>query len=197
MKKFFILCLLILSGCAGSSSAHYRYVNFTPAVGVPEHVVPIWVDKNFSGMDMDAIDNSISEWNYVLNGHVHLEVVSRRFDMTIAELKRIDGMGGWAVMKIDSSNPAIKDKNWLAYCDHVSGHYMYIIKDRMRDKDVQRIALHEFGHLLGSEHVGTRVMYKYYTWGRYACVDWEVAREVAIHWNLTPDRLNSCVPIAN
>lgn len=195
MKKL-LLMLIFLVGCVRVTS-DYKYVTFTRRAEVPSVVVPIWIDKTFDVLDMNSLENSVAEWNYVLNGHIKLEIVSKEFDMSVSEIEEIKRRDGWIVMKIDSSNGMIKGKNWLAYCDHVSGHYMYIIRDRMRANDVQRIALHEFGHLLGSEHVGLHVMYPYYAWGRYNCIDWATAREVAMHWGMSPDRLNFCVPVTH
>lgn len=190
----FLWMLVLVFSCAGDYGK-YHYVKFTPAVTVPEHEVSIWVDKTFSAGDLESLDAAIFEWNFVLNGHVKLNIVSRDFDMEPSEIIRIRDADGWIIMKINGkTSEHVKDNTWLAYCDHVAGHYMYMIRDRLQDRDMKQVFMHELGHLLGSEHVGHHLMYKYYIFGRYSCVDRLTAEEVAFHWNLSPDRLNFCVP---
>lgn len=190
----FLWLLLVSLSCAHYGNKSYHYIRLTPPAAVAKAEVPIWIDKNFSAADLESLDGAIAEWNFVLNGHVKLVVVSRIFDMEPSEILKAKDLDGWLVMKIDSRNEVVREKNWLAYCDRVGGHYMYMVRDRLRDGDVKQVGMHELGHLLGSEHVGEHLMYKYYVWGRYSCIDRETAEEVAMHWNLTPDRLNFCVP---
>lgn len=187
--RLYYLMLLFLFACNGTLVG-YHYISLTPMVS-GSRVIEIWVDKNFNELDMRSLDGAISEWNYVLNGHVKLVVESRQFDMDPNEIMRIHENGGWIIMKIESGNMVWN--NWLAYCDHVGGHHMYMVRDRLKDGDMRRVFLHEIGHLLGSEHVGDHLMFKYYKFGRYSCVDSETASEVAFYWSLPIESLNFCV----
>lgn len=189
----FVWLMLVSLSCA-HDGVSYHYVKFTPPALSPSAEVSIWVDKNFSAADLESLDAAIAEWNFVLNGNVKLNIVSRTFDMMPDEILAARAADGWLILKIDSNNEHIKGNNWLAYCDSVGGHYMYMIRDRLKDRDMKRVFLHELGHLLGSEHVGHHLMYKYYIFGRYSCVDRQTAEEVAMHWNLPAGRLNFCVP---
>jgi hypothetical protein len=193
MKKIFILLCFIL-GCI-SPGRNFQYVSHSPAAVKARAVVPIWIDVTFSNADKEALGKAIAEWNYVLNGHVRLRVVSQSFDMSVEDIRESHRLGGWLILKIKGNNPRVADNNWLAFCNEVGGRYMYIIRDRLTDRDVQPIMLHEIGHLLGAGHVGYNVMHKYYAYGRYNCVDRRTAETVALSWHLRADQLNYCVPV--
>ena len=73
---------------------------------------------------------------------------------------------------------------------------MYLVRDRLSNDMVFGVTLHEIGHLLGSPHVGKRLMYPHFTRARNQCIDFDSMWAVASYWGLPTDRLNYCVEAA-
>ena len=176
----------------------YKYTaNDQRAAVVPKRVIPIWIDKNFGAADQVAIDDAIRQWNYAMNGYVRLEVVDTSFDMEIPKIVDQVNRGGWLFMRINHDNSIVPENSkgyWtIGFTERIGGHHLYLVRDRLGNDDVFGVTLHEIGHLMGSDHVGIRLMYPHYTRARFQCIDWETIRAVAVYWELDPANLNFCV----
>jgi len=209
MKMFVFLLLLItlltglLSGCAlllgeGPKLGQYRYTQMELYRGVTLKTIPIWVDKGFGESDRLAIDDAVRAWNYALNGYIKLNIVDFAFDMEIDKIVRQVNTGGWLFMRIDHDNPMVPigtDKGFwtIGFTETIGGHHLYLVRDRLANESVLGVTMHEIGHLLGSPHVGDRLMYPHFTRARFQCVDQATIWEVAVYQGIPPDRLNYCV----
>lgn len=198
------LIVFFLSSCAGFLKLNdpilgrYKYtVNDQHTAVVPKKVIPIWIDKNFGAADQIAIDDAIRQWNYAMNGYIRLEVVDTSFDMEVPKIVDSVRRDGWLFMKIAHDNPMVPENTkgyWtIGFTERVGGHHLYLVRDRLGNDDVFGVTLHEIGHLMGSDHVGIRLMYPHYTRARFQCIDWETIRAVAGYWELDPANLNFCV----
>jgi len=197
----------LVAGCASTLQhlspaklGEYSYVRKDAYLGTPLRVIPIWIDKNFGAGDQLAIDDAINQWNYAMNGYVVLKVVDTSFDMEVDKITKQVAEGGWLFMKIDSSNkivPDHKDKDkgyWtIGFTEKLGGSHMYLVRDRLRNEDVFGVTLHEIGHLMGSDHVGERLMYPHYGRARFQCIDQETIKAVAKWWDLNYGVLNYCI----
>lgn len=207
MKAWFALWLALLvslmAGCAAFGFSEprlgrYEYTqNTAGAAAQPIRVIPIWIDKNFGAADQLAIDDAINAWNYAMNGYVKLVVVDTKFDMEIPKIVESVRTGGWLFMRINHDSslvPANSKGFWtIGFCERISGHHLYLVRDRLGNEDVFGVTLHEIGHLMGSDHVGERLMYPHYTRARFQCIDWTTMTTVANVWDLPIENLNYCV----
>lgn len=180
-----------------------RYTQIQQYAGTPRKIIPVVVDKNFSTEDQKSIDDSISAWNYVLNGYLVMKVESWAFDMEIPVLKSVISRHGLVIMKVDSSSPLIPEKAkgkgmTLAWANDIGGTKIWAIRDRFETPDLFPIMLHELGHILGAGHEEDKpefsgyLMYPHYSRGTYNCVDGRAMKKVAEFQMLIPDRLNYC-----
>ncbi len=205
MKRFYVILALFVClaiGCLGHLG-EFRYTHSSCYSPVPLKVIQIHVDKHFGAADKLAIDDAIMQWNYALNGYIKLEVVSYDFDMETPTLQKcmVVGSNCWLIMKVDSSNPMVteidktkKGKTYtLAWANELGGNRMYLIRDRLTNKMVTGVTLHEMGHLLGSEHDDAYLMRPMYEWEKTRCVDYEAVMKVAKFQHLPAQCVSYCV----
>lgn len=200
-----VIITLIMAGCASvlkglepsPKLGVYSYTHKEKFNGSPVREIPIWVDKNFGEADKVAIDDAVNMWNFALNGYVVLKVVDTQFDMEVPKITEQVSKGGWLFMKIESTNKMVPDSKtkgfWtLGFVERIGGNHMYLIRDRLSNEAVFGVTLHEIGHLMGSPHVGQRLMYPHYSRARFQCVDYATIVKVAEYFNLPLAGLNYC-----
>lgn len=193
--------LLALCGLVfGMSCAHgpmpFHYVHSAPMSQPALKVIPIWIDSGFGEADRIEIDDAIRQWNYALNGYVHLEVVSWNFNMEPSIIQKVMHGGGWLILKIDSHSTFVHDAPnhfTLAFADSVGGNRVYFIRDRIQNEWMTGLAMHELGHLLGAQHNGQDLMQANYNWETFRCIDQATVTQVADYLHLPASRLNYCV----
>jgi len=204
---FFVLCCLVfgvmvgMAGCASTMGepgvGKYTYVRMPLYEGAAKRTIPIWVDKGFGEADRLAIDDAIGAWNFALNGYLKLSVVDMEFDMEVPKIVMQVNQGGWLLLRITSDNPLIPNNRkgyWtIGFVEHVGGHHLYLVRDRLANEAVFGVTLHEIGHLLGAGHVGNHLMNPHYSLARFQCIDYETIVAVAAYWGLPADRLNYCI----
>lgn len=176
----------------------YDYIHAVPHGGVYNREIPIWIDHDFGEADQIEIAKAVEQWNFVLNNYVHLVIVDTHFNMEISKITESVKTGGWLIMKLQSIDslvpiPAEPGLWTLAFVEHIGGSHMYLVRDRLANEDIFGVTMHEIGHLLGSSHVGTRLMYYKFSRVGYQCVDHETAVAVAEHNGLAAEDLNYCV----
>lgn len=206
MKQWILGILIVLAmaiGCMGHVVKPFRYISVPGYSSAPLKEYKVWVDKNFGEADKVAIDDAIKQWNYALNGYVVIKVESYNFDMEPEVLRSIMNGNGWVFLKIDSTSPLIDDGEkgpdgkpkfyTLAWVNSIGGNRMWMIRDRLSNRAVVGVTLHEIGHLLGSDHDKVYLMQPHYNWEDYRCVDYESMLRVAAYQHLPMDRLNYCV----
>jgi hypothetical protein len=164
----------------------------------PLRVIPIWIDGSFGQADRIEIDNAINAWNYAMNGYVVLQPVDWEFNKEIPKVVASVRDNGWLFMKIDSASKMVPEASAEGYkttgfTESVSGNHLYIIRDRLQNEDVFGVVLHEIGHLMGSNHVGDRLMSPHYSRVRFQCIDLATVTAVAEAWKIPVSHLNYCV----
>lgn len=197
-----ILALLggLVAGCATMMSqpmlGRYSYSQKELYQGQPVRVIPIWIDKDFGEADRVAIDDALQAWNYAMNGYIRLKVVDTSFDMEVDKIVQQVNQNGWLIMKIKSDNhlvPTSEKGYWtIGFTEKIGGNHLYLVRDRLANEDVFGVTLHEIGHLMGSGHVGERLMYPHYSRARFQCIDYVTIAKVADYQNLPVGALNYC-----
>lgn len=194
---FFLVCLLSLIGCGSRDNNMYYYIHAPNQTVIPLKVYNIYVDDSFGEADKVEIGKAIDQWNFALNGYIKLNVINWKFNMEPSEIKEGMENNGWFFLKIYSTSkfkPADKEGMWtLAYVDKLMGTRLFMIRDRIKNDDMQPIMLHEIGHLLGSEHVGSQLMYPHFSQDRFKCVDYDTIVRIAREQHLDVKNLNYCI----
>jgi len=199
MRLLLVFLCLLLCGCLELHPrlpilGAYQYTRIAPYTGQPITTIPIWIDKHFGEADNLALDDAINQWNYVLNGYIRLVVVDINFDMEQNKIEEQEKNKGWLILKISSTNPMIsKDSDRvLGFVDELGGHYIFIVRDRLANKDVLGVALHEIAHGLFAEHQGDRLMSPAYNLAGYQCIDEGTVEQISKHWKIPVDKMNYC-----
>lgn len=199
MKRLLLILMVILGcvSCLGHIPPPFHYVRHGGYSTIALKEIPVYIDKDFGEMDRLAIDDAVRQWNFAMNGYVKIQVQPEPFDMQIEIIRRCLSGGCWMVMKIDSNNPMSIDSSpesrKLAWVNDIGGNRIYVIRDRIENKWMTGIMLHEMGHLLGAEHDNVYLMRPHYNWEDYRCVDAAALKLVAEAQHLPFERLNYCV----
>jgi len=187
-------CLLLNSPQEGS----YRYTEKSEMRAEKAfREIPIWIDESFGEADMIEINGAVDRWNYALNGYIVLRVVDTHFNMEPLKIQEQIEKNGWLFMKIDSKTsftPPIGEKGFysIGFVERVGGNHLYLIRDRLGNNEVFGVTLHEIGHLLGSPHVGDRLMSPHFSVAKNQCIDFLTLKAVALWFHLPLNRLNYC-----
>jgi hypothetical protein len=169
-------------------------------------LIPIYLDKDFSKADRVVMDQVISEWNYVLNGYLKLQIVNDKLDhddmeSAVALVKKLRQTSeGVLVFSVDHDHGLVADDieeegGELAYVNALgdNGHFMFVIRDRIGTRNLHKILLHEFGHLMGANHVmAASLMFPAYSSSQRDCVDKITALQVAEYRKLDINHMNYC-----
>jgi len=102
---------------------------------------------------------------------------------------------GLMILKVPSYGNVMRyvdDGSIGAKADGIGGHVVYLLSDRITDKSVFAFALHEVGHVLGSEHTETGLMHPKYSPNKNYCVDRLAIQNIATFYGLDVKGLNYC-----
>jgi hypothetical protein len=203
-----VMIATIVAGCAALNPrlgsppklGEYTYIHAVPYMGPPVREIPIWLDKNFGEADKVEMDRAVDAWNFAMNGYIKLKIVDTKFDMEIDKIVQQVNKGGWLFMKIESTNKMVPDHHdkkkgyWtIGFVEQIGGHHLYLVRDRLANEDIYGVTLHEIGHLMGSGHVGQRLMYPHYSRARFQCIDYETMVKVSSFFDLKIEAMNYCV----
>ncbi len=197
MYKIILLFCFILVGC------HFKHTNIHPiyivreGAGTPIKVIPVYIDPSFTKNDKASITRAINTWNTALNGYIILKIESTNCQFTKSLIDRAKNGEIYLISEIFSSAPMIVkrdsgDNATLGLANKIGGNWFYIVRDRLTESDIYYIALHELGHLLGSDHTKHFLMQPYYNKSQYECIDDITIEAVADYWRLPLNKLNYC-----
>lgn len=189
--------MLVVSGCYAYLEPHLGQFVYTTqnSEGETKREIKIWIDGDFGEEDKLEIDNAIRAWNYSLNGQIKLVVVDTNFHNEPEKVIEQIRQNGWLILKINSRAPLVaKEKdNRVGFADRIGGTHIYLVRDKLFSVDVFGITLHEIGHLMGSGHIGERLMHKTYSRFKFQCIDIETIKEVAKYQRIDINKMNYCM----
>jgi hypothetical protein len=201
-RILFLFSLMVCLFQCGHLPTPFHYVKQSPYAVAPLKTIDVWIDKDFSDNDQIFIDDAVNQWNFALNGRIHINIVSRQFNMEESIIRKVFDGGGWLFMKVTSDNPMVQDvpnkdgspgSVVVAWADKVGGNRIYMVRDRLPDKWMTGVMLHEIGHLLGAKHQVTYLMEPTYKYEDSRCIDEDTLKQVAIVQDIPFNRLNYCV----
>lgn len=167
----------------------------------PDRVIQVYISQEISFSDTLEIQRAIDQWNYALNGHIDIQIVSTNFNMDMTEIRYAMDHGHWIIQQITKDNSMVPAKithdngtvsDTAAFVNHVGGNCMYLVRDSMMDSWVYGVTLHEMGHLLGAQHNGKLLMAPIFNAYDYQCIDRGTMEQVANYLGLSMDQVNYC-----
>jgi hypothetical protein len=204
MKRILPLLLVTLLIMLGCGTSQWTYKHVSPADHISNaKVIPIYIDSTFSDEHAKAIKDSIAEWNLVLNKQITLKLDST-FVGLIDGQRRLDEVNrtglGYVIINLEETSPILsglveEGDGTLAFVRRFDGHVMVIVGDRIGNRNLKTIVMHEIGHLLGSFHVNIpgSLMMPYYGNDQADCIDKVTVAQVAGYNHLLLEHLNYCV----
>jgi hypothetical protein len=172
----------------------WRYTEHPSPVSTGR-TVPLFVDADFAPYERDRIVSAMRQWNYALNGFVQFQARLLPQDPTPAMLAQIRRSGGWVVARVDSRHPIAhqgEGLHALAVTTGNRGGFVYVISDRIGNRDLAGVVMHEFGHVLGAGHDGHGLMAPVYNAAMGRCIDHDAVALVADAQHLPVNQLNWC-----
>lgn len=204
-----LFSLITIVGCSTTlPQPMYSYRSVAPTEHYLEvKTVSLYIDKDFTPVERKAFDQAIKDWNYAMNGYVKIQIVSDKLDhddkpaLNALAKKLIPTGEGVFVMRLNHDHPLLADMEEdenvqkLAFVNNLgdSAHWFVVIADTIGTKNLHKILLHEFGHIMGSEHILVpSLMYPGYGPKQFDCIDRFTMAMVAEHRDLQLSHLNYC-----
>lgn len=188
--------LLSVVPASAATMGGWRYTDHA-APATTGRTVDLFVDRDFDDYERGRIVSAMRQWNYALNGFVWFRARTLPDNPTRELLAQIKRSGGWIVARVDSRHPiARQGEGTQALAVTVGGRgggFVYVIGDRIGQRDLTGVVMHEFGHVLGAGHDRSGLMAPVYNPAMGRCIDREAVALVAAVHRLPLDRLNWCV----
>lgn len=201
---FWVSISLLIASCLAYAPPPKFYYTQRAPVAMPERIIPVYIEKDFSETDRLEMQQAIDQWNNALNGHVKIIIASQDFQMATYQIKEVKQNNGWMFLKIRQDNPLIPSQSFsspdqpqvftLAFTNHIGGDEVWFVRDVIPDEYmIQGVTLHEIGHLLGAQHDGIYLMAPHYSELDFQCIDEATMKQVSQNINVPMDSLNYCL----
>jgi hypothetical protein len=147
-------------------------------------VMPVRIGDGFTAYERARILRAVNEWNYALNGHVRFEIVEEEAPYEIVA----------SSLRAPNPPPGVRPKYLLANTPPpMSGPMIsQVFVQRLGNRDLKALMLHELGHMLGLPHANAGVMSPDYDLIGWRCIDKTTATALAIKRNLPLGQFNWC-----
>jgi hypothetical protein len=212
MTKIFSLLPIALAGlCFQAASAEaapasgprgaqqVQYTSIAPVqMAKAVEVIPVRIDVQFGTAERAKILEALRHWNHVLNGQLRFDVAAQPYNVNIPgapaarnawTVARVSGTG---VSPIPGRGPQL---GTLAQAQELTngGGMVVVFADKLGQRDLAQIMLHELGHVLGLGHDNAgRLMAPYYAGNAQQCIDKGAVQAVAHSKGLAFGALNWC-----
>lgn len=213
MKRLSLLLFLFIGlvSCVSApiATGMYTYHSVAPEANHQNfQLISIYLDKDFTKSDRAIIDQVIKEWNFALNGYLKIQIIFDKLDhddkyALKSLVHKLAPTGeGILMFKLNHDHEMIsgveKEEDSsirLAFTNGLgdSGHVFVVVGDSIGSRNLHKILLHEFGHLMGADHVQIpSLMFPYYGNKQFDCIDKLTAALVAEYRDLDLNHLNFC-----
>lgn len=201
LSLLFILISILSINC-GKQPNLINPIYIKQETGItPLNIIPVYIDIKFCNSEKKLIKKAIDNWNDALNGYLVLKVVGLEFKETPKAIDDIIKNKSYVILRAYSSDEIIKERDIndnenviVGLANKLGGNVMHLVMDRLTEKDIMEITMHELGHLLGADHTDEKyLMSIIYNKERYKCVDLFTIKQVAEYWHLPIRRMNYCI----
>jgi hypothetical protein len=217
MTKIFSLLPIALAGlCFQAATAdaapatgprdqqQLRYTSIAPVRPAKAvEVIPVRIDVQFNAGERAKIVEAVRHWNHALNGQVRLDVATQPYNVnapsnsagaapTARNTWTVARVSGTGVSPIPGRGPQL---GTLAQAQELTngGGMVVVFADKIGQRDLAQIMLHELGHVLGLGHENAgRLMSPHYAGNAQQCIDKGAMQAVAQIKRLTFQALNWC-----
>jgi hypothetical protein len=146
-------------------------------------IVPVIMVGPFSGDQQASIRQAADEWNRTLNGHIRFEI------QPVTREPKVGAVTAVLKSPVNNKSEELATTTTL----QTGGGLVLVYLDRLGSRNLDGIMLHEFGHVLGLQHEGTRgLMAATYNPYDQKCVDHAAAAQAARLYNLPLQDLKWC-----
>ena len=184
---------------AGPKTTTMQYTSIAaPASLAPVEVIPVRIDINFGAGERAKIVEAVKHWNHALNGQIRFEVAAQPYNVntpagaTAANTWTVAKVSGRGVSPIPGRGPGL---GTLAQAQELTngGGLVAVFADKIGNRDLSQIMLHELGHVLGLGHENAgRLMSPHYAGNAQQCIDRGAMQAVAQVKRLNFNTLNWC-----
>lgn len=192
-----LIAALLLSTLPANATERMDGWHYTThaAPATTGRVIDLFVDRDFNDYERQHLLSAMRQWNYVLNGFVQFRGRLLPEDPTPTMLADIRRSGGWVVARVNSRHPVARQGEGihaLAVTTGSRGGFVYVISDRIGNRDLTGVIMHEFGHVLGAGHDSYGLMAPVYSAAMGRCIDQGAVAMVARAQHLPMKQLNWC-----
>jgi hypothetical protein len=197
MIKYLLLLLVLLGACATTPPPAWPvYTEAAP----PEHPMPdiqqVLIDADFTPPHKQAIRAAVDSWNIALNGYRKYVIEDEDYRLEVGPLKRIvDTHQGVIILSLQRAHVKGLPGGVLAFVK-MGLPVIHVIEDAIGSRDLAAIVMHEFAHIMGTDHLEIPgvLINPSYSRGNL-CIDWltvQAVAEVNRHRGWDPNHMRHC-----
>jgi hypothetical protein len=186
-------------GVAQPTGARVAYTNVAPQAAAAAEVIPVRIDVRFTADERAKIIEAVKHWNHSLNGQIRFDLQAQGYDPEAPQARIGGRTNTWIVARVvGTSASPVPGKGpqlgTLAQAQSLGdGGIVTVFAEKIGNRDLAQIMLHEFGHVLGLGHENAgRLMAPYYSASAQQCIDKGAVQAVAQLKGLPFEALNWC-----
>ncbi len=174
----------------------------------PVEIIPVRIDTQFNVEERAKILEALRHWNHALNGQIRFDVSATPYNVSgpVASapttknawiIARVSGTGAMPAGVLQNRGPQLGMT--LAQTQQLLGEggMVLVFADKIGNRDLGGIMLHELGHVLGLGHDNAgRLMAPTYSASAQQCIDRGAVQAVAQIKGLAFENLNWCADTA-
>jgi hypothetical protein len=180
-----------------NGGAAVQYTSLAPVQTARVETINIRIDMQFSGSDRAKIVEAVGHWNHALNGQLRFEIAAQPYNVNApapmqGKTWTVSRVSGTGTSPIPGRGPGLGTLAQAQELTNGSG-MVIVFADKVGNRDLGQIMMHEIGHVLGLGHENAgRLMSPHYAGNAQQCIDRGAMQAVAAQKGLVFQGLNWC-----